>query len=324
VKRSVGITISAVITFLGSGATLLWGASMFLIVSLARVQPSQPRFLRYGTYFLGMLLLGFAAWGIASGVGLLRLREWARISLLVFSGFLLFCSLPGLIVFLVMPIPMPPNAGNPELFRQTMIGMRIFVAVFNGILIALSTFWLWFLNTRATREQFKNVTEANSSEAHARRRPLSISIIGWYLLISAFTFPAMLFLHFPVFFLGVFLRGRGALVIWLVMCVLQVIMGIGLLKLKASARIASIYYFAFFVFNSFAVILIPGSQARFEEAQAEIVRKFAIPPTPFGTAPDQVHFPMWFGVISTLPLLGVLLWFLIKNKPAFAPGSTAS
>jgi hypothetical protein len=76
-KRSVGITISAVIAFLGSGAVLLLGTSAFLIVPA-----SQPQFLKYGTYFLGVLLVGFATWGIASGVGLLRLREWARVSLL--------------------------------------------------------------------------------------------------------------------------------------------------------------------------------------------------------------------------------------------------
>jgi hypothetical protein len=103
-------------------------------------------------------------------------------------------------------------------------------------------------------------------------------------------------------------------VIWLVMCVLQVIMGIGLLKLKAWARITSICYCAFFVFNSFAM-LIPGSQARFEEAQAEIRRIFAIPTL----TPNQVHFPMWFGLIFSLPLFGLQLWFLITNKEAFAP-----
>ena len=208
-KRSVGITISAVIAFLGSGATLLWGASMFLAVSLARAQASQPRFLRYGTYFLGMLLVGFAAWGIASGVGLLRLREWARISLLLFSGLLLVCSLPALIMFIVMPIPMPPNANNPELFRQTIVGMRVFMGVFNGLLIALSAFWLWFLNTRTTKERFKGVTKANSSEVQYTPPTVEHFIIGWYLLVTAFTFPAVFFLHLPVFLLGFFLKGTG-------------------------------------------------------------------------------------------------------------------
>ncbi len=191
------------------------------------------------------------------------------------------------------------------------------MGVFNGLLIALSAFWLWFLNTRATKEQFGGETKANSSEAHTPRRPLSISLIGWYLLVTAFSFPVVFFLHLPVFFLGFFLKGRGAAVIWLVMCVLQVIMGIGLLKLKAWARITSIYYLALFVFSSFAAMLIPGTQARFEESQAEIQRIFAISPTTLGTMPSQVHFPMWFGLISVLPLFGVQLWFLITNKQAF-------
>src|SRR6266568_866754 len=310
-KRSVGITISAVIAFLGSGAVLLLGTSAFLIVPA-----SQPPFLKYATYFRGVLLVGFATWGIASGVGLLRLRERARISLLVFSVLLLVCSLPGLIIFLVTPIPITPNAGNPELLRQTIVGMRIFVGVFYGILIVLGAFWLWFLNTRTTREQFENVTKANSSEVGAPRRPLSISIIAWFLIVSALIFPAVFFLHVPVFLLGVFLKGRSAAVIWLVMSVLQVVMGIGLLKLQAWARITAIYYFAFFVFNEIAVTLIPGTQARLHVAETEILTKLAIPQTPPGTAPS----PGWFGPMSTLPVFGVLLWFLIKKKAAFAPG----
>jgi hypothetical protein len=313
-KRSFGITISAVIAFVGSGAALLGATLIFLAISIAPVAPSQPPFLKYGTYFFGMLWGALAIWGTVSGVGLLRLRKWARDSLLVFSCILLVVFVPGLIISFVMPISIPPNASDPERFRQTMAGMRIFIEVFNGMLIALSTFWLWFFNKHTIREQFGGGQQPDSFDAHTPRRPLSISIIACILLLGTFTFPVIFFLRFPVFLLGFFLSGRGAAMIWLALCLLQVVMGVGLLRLQAWARMTSIYYFAFFTFNSLAILLIPGSQARFQIAQAEILSRLA--PT-IGSVPYQGHFPMWFGLVSALPFLGVQLWFLIKNKPAF-------
>lgn len=323
-KRSAGVTVSAVIAFLGSGAALLWGASLFLVGSLARAQLSQPPFLRYATYFIGILFVGFAAWGIASGVGLLRLHEWARLSLLVYSVLLLFVCLPGLIIFLVMPIPTPPNVGDPESFKQALVATRIFVAGLYGILISLATFWLWLFNTRTVKEQFKGLTTVDASLAHTSRRPISITIIAWYLLISACFFPMMLLFHFPIFLLGLFVKGWGATLIMLVMSAFQIVMGFGLLKLRPWARIMSICYFAFFLFNSFALVLIPGTQARFEDAQAEIQRVLGTSPTVLGTTQNPIHFPMWFALVVTLPVFGVLLWFIARSKGAFMPAPPPS
>jgi hypothetical protein len=320
-KRSIGVTICAVIAFLLSGVALFGGALMFFVVSLVQIQGNRPPFPEV-TFFMGIgvgvLLIGFAAWGVAAGVGLLRHREWARVSMLVYIGLLLFLSFPGLFLS-VVPIPIPSNAENSELFKQTLLSMRIFVAVFYGILILLSSFLLWFLNTRAIKDHFRDV-----NSPHVHPRPISISIIGWYLLTSVFLFPVIFSLHFPLFFFGFFLKGWSAAMIWPTMCLLQVIMGIGLLKLKAWARVISICYFAFFIFNSFAEVLIPGTQARFEEAEVEIQRILAIPPTALGTTPNQLHFQMWFGVVFSFLLFGIPLWFLIRTKRAFAPAPQPS
>jgi len=224
-------------------------------------------------------------------------------------------------VFFGLPIPIPPNVDDPDIFRETMVVMRIIMALFYGILIALSSFWLWFLNTRATREQFGGVAKADPSQMYTPRRPVSISIIGWYLLISAFLLSLISFLHFPAFLLGFLLKGWSATLIMLLMCVLQVVIGIGLLKLKAWARISSICYFTFFEFNSFAMLLIPGSEARFEEAQTEIQKALAIPPIALNNIPNSLHRSMWFGLAIGLPLFAILLWFLITNKRAFEPAS---
>jgi hypothetical protein len=316
-KRSIGVTLSAVIAFLGSGTALLCGILMFLVISLTRMQESQPHFVKYVTYAMVTLLFGFCGWGTASGIGLLRLRGWARISTLVYSGLLLFFSLPGLIMILVITLPMPPNVRDPELFRQSMMVTRAIIAVIYGILISLSIFWLYLFNTRTVREQFKGVATLDSSSPSKSRRPISIAIIGWYLLLSACFFPITALFHFPIFLFGFFVKGSSVTLIVLVMCLLQFVMGVGLLKLKPWARILSIWYFGFFAFNTFAMVLVPGTQGRFEEAQADFARIFATPSTVAGSTPSPMHIPMWVGLTFTVPLLSIVLWFLVKSKCAF-------
>jgi hypothetical protein len=73
-----------------------------------------------------------------------------------------------------------------------------------------------------------------------RARPLSITIIGWYLIIgSAFAVLSLVLtnalfarLKLPFFFLGVFLFGPGAYLLLMVWMAVQAGAAVGLLKLK--------------------------------------------------------------------------------------------
>jgi len=47
--------------------------------------------------------LSFAAWGCATGIGLLRAWRWARISTLIFSGLLAAFGIVGMVALLRMP-----------------------------------------------------------------------------------------------------------------------------------------------------------------------------------------------------------------------------
>src|SRR2546430_12731812 len=73
-KRSVGITISAVIVFLCSGAALVPAASLLVVLSFDP-QTFQSS-MKYPQYSTVISLFAFAIWGVASGVGLLNLRSW--------------------------------------------------------------------------------------------------------------------------------------------------------------------------------------------------------------------------------------------------------
>jgi hypothetical protein len=335
-KRSTGVTVSSIFVFIGSGTTLFFAALMMFAGTLLRAEAQQPPSMTYAIFAIAMLEVGFAAWGVASGVGLLRLREWARISIVIFSALLLLMSLPGLAVMLAMPLMTFQNADGPDVSRQAVLFTRAFMSIFYGLLISIAVFWLYFFNTRFVRDQFKGAALAaagvavspdsgghaiavtGSNPASTPRRPTSVSIIGWYLVASAvcgFIFPTI---RIPMLFLWFMLRGPKATAYVLILAILQIIIGIGLLKLREWARILAICYLAFLTLNALTTALAPGAQARYQEFQVEI-QNIIRASTAYGAAPTPVHVPVWFGVAFSLPLMAVVLWLLAKSKPAFAP-----
>jgi hypothetical protein len=210
------------------------------------------------------------------------------------------------------------------------------MSIFYGLLISIAVFWLYFFNTRFVRDQFKGAALAaagvavspdsgghaiavtGSNPASTPRRPTSVSIIGWYLVASAvcgFIFPTI---RIPMLFLWFMLRGPKATAYVLILAILQIIIGIGLLKLREWARILAICYLAFLTLNALTTALAPGAQARYQEFQVEI-QNIIRASTAYGAAPTPVHVPVWFGVAFSLPLMAVVLWLLAKSKPAFAP-----
>ena len=320
-NRSVGVTVTAVIVLFGSGLTLLAGVMMlFASSSDLPIPENQVHFLKYFMVFLALVLFAAAAWGIASGTGLMRLREWSRISMLVFSALLLFVCIPGLLMFLFMPFPPPGTAPSPEMTKEMLAATRIFMAVLYGILAALGGWWIYFFNKRSTKDQFLKVRipglegMPGAEVISPYARPLSITLIAWWLLISGFIGVLGLSVNPPVFFLGYFFKGTYASGLMLALALVQSLIGFGLLKLRPWGRTLAIYYFQFLIFNSLTMVLIPGTQARFEQAMSEMLSDMQ---GTLGTPPSPMHVPIWFGVIFAVPLLSLLLWIVVSRKDAF-------
>src|SRR5262245_36176240 len=92
-NRSGGITASAVIAIIGSALSILFGAFVVVIGMAMRTRPipvaaGPPVAIGAVLIVEAVLFFGFGAWGIMSAVGLLRLRNWARISILIYAGLL--------------------------------------------------------------------------------------------------------------------------------------------------------------------------------------------------------------------------------------------
>jgi hypothetical protein len=237
VNRTVGVTVSAVFVFIGSGLTLLFVA--FACVGLWAIwsgasgseMAEQPPFVKQFMLFSVGLVLGAAAWGIASGVGLLRLREWARVSMLVFSALLaLFCL--GSILF-VWFLPLPPN---PEIPAQQMRFIHFGLTLFYGLFAAVGVGWLYFFNTNSVKEQFRQRITPDGLVLHPLTRPVSITVVAWFLLVLGAISPIELLIPFPVIIFGVVFTGHASRIVLMIYCVIELLAGVGLLKLKLWAR----------------------------------------------------------------------------------------
>jgi hypothetical protein len=143
--RSVGITVSAVVVIIGSAFTILGGAMMVLgslVLSKPSTAANVPANLGFFVVIEAVMFSGFGGWGLAAGIGLINLKQWARISMLVFAAILVFISLPAAVILVVIPFP---NTNDPNLPSNFMPIMRTGMVLFYAMFAALGCFWLYFL-----------------------------------------------------------------------------------------------------------------------------------------------------------------------------------
>ena len=229
-----------------------------------------------------------------------------------------------------VPSPVPKDS-LPANFATM---MRVGMVLFYGFFTLLGGFWLYYFNTRSVKAQFQGkqaTAEAPAACLPAEMpgagpgvppcpRPLSITIIAWFLIIgSAFTPLSLLYFRevfrmpLPMCFFGFFVLGRTAELILLVWMAIQVIAAIGLLRLNNWARLVTIALQCLGILNIVLVIAIPGNRLRFQQVMNTIMASMNLQtpqPVPFA-------FSAWIGMIASLPFFAVILWFLITRKRAF-------
>jgi hypothetical protein len=86
---STGVTAAGIVAILGSVLTVLgvlMGLAGLLLVPHVRGALRLPFFARTVAIVMMCAFLGVAVFGIFAGVGLLRLKNWARIATLVWAG----------------------------------------------------------------------------------------------------------------------------------------------------------------------------------------------------------------------------------------------
>ena len=313
-SRPASVTAAAVVVVAGSVFAIIGGiASVYFALSpgfrAMRPQAANPTFVTGILIALAAITLAFAAWGIATSIGLVRMRSWARVSLVVFAVLLAFISLISAVgVFAATPV-------QPGMAPQMARNLRYGVAGVYAIPFAIALWWLIQFNMASTKAAFANA----NPDALVNGRPLSMSIIGYLLIIGGAFCVIPLLMGMPGYIAGGVLTGWPARALYAAFGGAELYAGIGLLALREPARVAAIAVCCLGPLNGIALALIPGAQARFEAVQRAQLHTL-VPPA--SVPPHSYLLPVVLG--SALAL--VPIWFLVTRRTAFiAPdGSAAS
>jgi len=122
-ERPTGVTILAVLAFIGAGTGVLFSLLMFVggpMTSSAAQYPQFAMMTAFGRAVVGMVCLGLAALNIVVGVGFWKLQNWTRILTIVLLGLNLLATVRALFV---------PYAEMPAFFIQDLIDIAIVLVV---------------------------------------------------------------------------------------------------------------------------------------------------------------------------------------------------
>jgi multisubunit Na+/H+ antiporter MnhE subunit len=316
-KKSAGVIVSGVLAILGSVASVAFGGFAVILAILFRSSPellAQQQTVPMPFSFTAVLLVEAAVFvaigifGIAAAIGLMRLRNWARISFLIFAGILSFICVVGvfmtLLIMLVLPQALPSDPNVPPGILRAVFAFYLVVELLVG---ALAVWWLVYFTRRNIKEQFMTPAEA----ALPLRGPLSVTVIAWLLLVGGALSVLYLPFPFPIVLFGVVFHGWMARIVLLIYAGVGLLAGAGMLRWRPRAHSLAVGIYIFGLVNLISYYIIPGAFARMNDAFLQMV------PQAQGSqvySSDVFYkFGMSIGVLGA----AVGLWFLLTRRKAF-------
>jgi hypothetical protein len=103
-ERPTGVTILAVLAFIGAGMLVLGALGVLLGGAMVANMAARPGMgMIAGTMgaIFGVVLLGFAALYLAAGIGFVKLQNWARVLTIVLCGLGVLSNGLGVLIALV-------------------------------------------------------------------------------------------------------------------------------------------------------------------------------------------------------------------------------
>jgi hypothetical protein len=299
----IAIRASAVLALAASLATLCFsvaGASALLFSPMRYSGPLPPNLVKAFGTVMAAFLAGAGFWGIAVAVGIFRRRNWARVSMVVFGGLLAFFGGTGALAMLLVPFPM-----NPDLNQRIVSIARASMVAFYLLMALVGAWWLIVFNRQSGKRYF-----AEGGAATESARPLSIGVIGWYLMVAAVGTALCGVFRIPTILFGFVVAGWTTLAVCTVLTAIQLYLGAGLLQLDESARVWTIVYLSAMGANGLATVAAPGYPARMRAFAGEFQKFFHM---------DMPLLPnAWLLGTASVAYVAILIWFLVRRRAAFA------
>jgi hypothetical protein len=298
-KRSPGVTAAGSLALLGSAFLAFTGVSELLVALFAlghrTPQGSVPgpgvTMMIFPILTGALFNFGLTGWGVATGIGLLRLKPWSRISILIFAVFLAIGSLFAMMMPLFLRLPGGPGGGRDfaSIFQVT---MGLMFAMPLGVAI----WWLILFTRKSAIAQFSGHPEAlaapvsqetylpapAASSSPALQRPIVLTVIAWFYLASAVSgLPTYLWfaigpfrnVEFPFF--GTLVPGKAMLVYLVLSSGLLLLSSIGLLKDRVWGFWLTFAVHVLSLFSVGATLLLPGRTERLARYMSSFQSNFS-------------------------------------------------
>lgn len=314
-KLSASVIAAAVVAILGSLLLLLGcSAAFFLFLLSKNPGPASdfPPVLR--TIMLGSqgFMMAVAIFGIATGIGLLYLRNWARISILTWGGLLVFFGLIGIVFIFLMPLT--PSLNGPPVSAVNMSEVRLVLCVVYGLPLIVGVWWLVLFTRSSVKSQFTVAAPPPLPGVPPKPAcPLPISVLAWFYVSSILN---LVFLPFvparvPVFVFGWILPGSSGLVVLILTFLAFFVCGIGLLKLKPWSYTLTMALQIFGFLNLGVSMLRPNYKTAMNDYIQEVQASMHLPPSPFAQPDLSRSFSvgMAFGLLGAVAVLSLLLFY---------------
>jgi hypothetical protein len=333
------VTAAAVVAIIFGALGVLGGllieVSMLVLpdVQTSAGRPAIPPGTRTMAGIVWLFFIAAAVFGIFVGVGIVRRRNWARISLLVWGGFMAVVSLitiPVLFfIFSAMPSMMPKEADAAPVIS---VMKWIFVLLY-GIPLGVGIWWLvLFMRPRvaaafsdpAGLAPYLPTTDvsgfslpqptATASPPPIPACPLPLMILAGFLIFSAFFMVLVVLLpvtgSMPFFLFGHFYSGLTAKVILGLLGLLFGAAGAGMFKLKPWALDTLLALQCVFLVNGIMSVLNPRFLAVMQEAmqRADAENPAFAGGNPFLMGPF-FHAIMIFSLCFSAALIALLLFY---------------
>jgi hypothetical protein len=329
-KRPVSVIAAAVIAILGSLGALLT-TSLGFFVTLMKAVPSAPMeappFLRTLTMVMLALMMCLSIFGVATGIGLIFLRNWARISTLICAGFFVFFGVIGIPVVFFISLTPPPNA--PELPPGSMEAVRWILLIVYGLPLIIGIWWLILFNRKAVKAQFEGAATAmDIGRPQKPRCPLPIAVLAWFYLTSILNLLFLPFLpiRFPVFVFGQVLSAKVGLAVLILTSLGFLVAGVGVLKLKPWSYSLMIGLQVFWLASTAVSLLTPGYGAAMDSFTKEMQAWLHLPETQFPPADFSHHYGwmMALGLVFAGAILGLLVYYRQRFLEAASAEASSS
>jgi len=270
-------------------------------------------------------IMALGIYGAFSGVGLLRLKNWARISTLVWAGITVVFSALALVVVAFVPFPTSPNA-PPNLGGI----VRATVLIFYGLPLAIGIWWLILFNRQSVANQFVQPTSGpldgsgfpEPISASKPTVPLPITVLGVFLSISSFSVIFPLFFPVPVILFGHAIRGAAGTAVWVGFCLATLAAGTGLLRLKPWSYVLALGIQLFWLLSGIVTLTSGNYPALIHEALSSMQARLG------GQYPEypaeQLRTFSYVSLSGPVLILGLLMYYRSRFLKASASKTEAA